>query len=474
MSTTEVPSKILGIQFSILSPDEIRASSVAEITSRDTYNGNKPVIGGLFDPRMGVLDPGLVCLTDGLDYLETPGYFGHIELAKPVYYIQYLATVIKILRCICFKCSKLLISKDTHSNALEYSDEARWKYVFALASKVKRCGGETDCGCGCVQPKKIQKEGLATIVAELKEGDGEAITIKLTPEMVLKIFRRISDEDVSFMGFSPKWSRPDWMVCQVLAVPPPAVRPSVKHDAQQRSEDDLTHIYCNIIKTNKTLQEKIDNGAAGNVIEDWTTVLQYYVATQVDNKIPGVASVAQRSGRPLKSIKDRLNGKGGRMRGNLMAKRVDFSARSVITADPNISIKELGIPMKIAKNITKPVKVNERNRDFLHSLVLAGPDNYPGAKILEKKNGDSITLRYVDKASLSLDIGDTVHRHMMDGDPILFNRQPTLHRMSMMCHIAKVMSCGDTFRLNVAATKPYNADRIVGCMGAVTIIILKQ
>ena len=276
--------------------------------------------------------------------------------------------------------------------------------------------------------------------------------------MVLKIFRRISDEDVAFMGFSPKWSRPDWMICQVLAVPPPAVRPSVKHDAQQRSEDDLTHIYCNIIKTNKTLQEKIDNGATGNVIEDWATVLQYYVATQVDNKIPGVASVAQRSGRPLKSIKDRLNGKGGRMRGNLMAKRVDFSARSVITADPNISIKELGIPMKIAKNITKPVRVNERNRDFLHSLVLAGPDNYPGAKILEKKNGDSITLRYVDKASLSLDIGDIVHRHMMDGDPILFNRQPTLHRMSMMCHIAKVMSCGDTFRLNVAATKPYNAD----------------
>ena len=77
-----------------------------------------------------------------------------------------------------------------------------------------------------------------------------------------------------------------------------------------------------------------------NVIDDWTTVLQYYIATQVDNKIPGVASVAQRSGRPLKSIKDRLNGKGGRMRGNLMAKRVDFSARSVITADPNISIRE--------------------------------------------------------------------------------------------------------------------------------------
>ena len=457
-SINAVPSKILGIQFSILSPDEIRSSSVAEITSRDTYINNKPVIGGLFDPRMGVLEPGLICLTDGLDYLKTPGYFGHIELAKPVYYIQYMQTIIKILRCVCFKCSKLKISKETYSNALNYTGEARWKYVFGVASNVKRCGDETDCGCGCLQPRKIQKEGLATIIAEWKQPDNTSITIKLTPEMVLKIFKRISDEDVAFMGFSPKWSRPDWMICQVLAVPPPAVRPSVKHDAQQRSEDDLTHIYCNIIKTNKTLQEKIENNAAGNIIEDWSTVLQYYVATQVDNKIPGVASVAQRSGRPLKSIKDRLNGKGGRMRGNLMAKRVDFSARSVITADPNISIRELGIPMKIAKNITKPVKVNKRNREFLRRLVLNGPEKYPGAKILEKKNGDSITLRYVDKESLTLEDGDTVHRHMMDGDPILFNRQPTLHRMSMMCHIAKIMSHGDTFRMNVADTKPYNAD----------------
>ena len=130
---------------------------------------------------------------------------------------------------------------------------------------------------------------------------------------------------------------------QVLAVPPPAVRPSVKHDAQQRSEDDISHIIVNIIKANKTLQEKIDANAPGNVIDDWHTVLQYYVATQIDNRIPGVASVAQRSGRPLKSIKERLNGKTGRVRGNLMGKRVDFSARSVITPDPNLSIRQLGV-----------------------------------------------------------------------------------------------------------------------------------
>ena len=454
-------SKIIGIQFSILSPEEIRKGSVAEITSKEAYINNKPVINGLFDPRMGVLEPGLICPTDGLDYMQTPGYFGHIELARPVFYIQYLSTIQKILRCVCFKCSKLLISKDKYKQALKMQNQNRWKYVFELCKGVKRCGEDTEDGCGCLQPKKVKKEGMATLLAEWTNTSGEGeenIIIPLTPELVLKIFKRISDEDVTFMGFSPIWSRPDWMVCQVLYVPPPAVRPSVKHDAQQRSEDDLTHILVNIVKSNKTLLEKIQNNAPENIVNDWSTVLQYHIASMVDNKLPGASPAAQRSGRPFKSIKDRLNGKGGRMRGNLMAKRVDFSARSVITADPNISIKELGIPMKIAKNITKPVVVNRINKAFLTKLVQNGPDIWPGAKILERKNGQNITLRYLDRNSIILEDGDIVHRHMMDGDAILFNRQPTLHRMSMMCHIAKIMKQGDTFRMNVADTKPYNAD----------------
>ena len=455
-------SKIIGIQFSILSPDEIRKGSVAEITSKEAYINNKPVINGLFDPRMGVLEPGLICPTDGLDYMQTPGYFGHIELARPVFYIQYLSTIQKVLRCVCFKCSKLLVSKEKYKQALKMQSQARWKYVSELCKGVKRCGEDIEDGCGCLQPKKVKKEGMSSLFAEwtntAEDSEEPTIVIPLTPELVLKIFKRISDEDVTFMGFSPIWSRPDWMVCQVLAVPPPAVRPSVKHDAQQRSEDDLTHILVNIVKTNKTLLEKLQNNSPENIINDWSVVLQYHVASMVDNKLPGASPVAQRSGRPFKSIKDRLNGKGGRMRGNLMAKRVDFSARSVITADPNISIRELGIPMKIAKNITKPIVVNKVNRAFLTKLVQNGPDVWPGAKILERQNGQSITLRYLDRKSIVLEDGDMVHRHMMDGDAILFNRQPTLHRMSMMCHIAKIMKVGDTFRMNVADTKPYNAD----------------
>jgi DNA-directed RNA polymerase beta' subunit len=249
------------------------------------------------------------------------------------------------------------------------------------------------------------------------------------------------------------------MICQVLPVPPPAVRPSVKHDAQQRSEDDLTHILVNIIKNNQMLNEKIKLNAKEEIINDITMVLQYYVASLVNNKLPGAGPVAQRSGRPLKSITDRLNGKSGRMRSNLMAKRVDFSARSVIGAEPNISIRELGVPKKIAMNITKPVIVNDLNRDFLMKLIQNGPDVWPGAKILERQNGENITLRYLDRKTITLQNGDIVHRHMMNGDAVLFNRQPSLHRMSMMAHIARIMMYGDTFRMNVADTKPYNADR---------------
>ena len=469
MATKEqmTPSRIIGMQFSILSPDEIRKASVANIVSRDTYVNNKPVIGGLFDPRMGVLDPGLICPTDGLNYMQTPGYFGHIEMARPIFYIQYLNTILKILRCVCIKCSKILLSKVKYKHFLDIPTRDRWLKVFPIASKITRCGDDTCDGCGCKQPKKIYKEGLATIIAEWPNIDGiadedgnikEKLTMKLTPEIVLKIFRRISDEDVTFMGFSPLYSRPDWMICQVLAVPPPSLRPSVKHDAQQRSEDDISHIIVNIIKANKTLDEKIKQNATAKVLDDWHTVLQYYCATMIDNRIPGVASVAQRSGRALKSVKDRLVGKGGRVRGNLMGKRVDFSARSVITPDPNIKIEELGVPLKIAENITVPVVANSRNKQFLTKLMLNGPDKYPGAKILEKKTGESISLRYTDRDNIELQDGDILHRHLMDGDAVLFNRQPTLHRMSMMCHIVKVLKEGATFRLNVAVTKPYNAD----------------
>lgn len=456
-------NKVVGIQFSIPSPEEIISGSVTEITSRETYNGKFPAVGGLFDIRMGVIDSGLICPTDGLNYMQTPGYFGHIVLARPVFYVQFVATLLKVLKCTCYRCGRLLLNKRKNQQVLLLSGIERWKYVVSRIATIapKRCGDDNDDGCGCVQPK-LRKDGICEIIAEWKQKEGagvEDIRLKLTAEKVLTICKRIRDEDISFMGLSPIYSRPEWMICQVMAVPPPSVRPSVKYDAQQRSEDDISHSLINIVKFNKLLKEKMAANSPAHVIDAWTSVLQYYIATLIENKVQGSGGiVAQRSGRVLKSIKERMNGKTGRMRGNLMAKRVNFSARSVITADPNISVRELGVPLKIAKNITKPVTVNKRNLAYLTRLVLAGPDTYPGAKILERKNGMPISLRYANRTTLTVNLGDIVHRHMIDGDAVLFNRQPSLHRMSMMAHIARVMHIGDTFRMNVADTKPYNAD----------------
>lgn len=274
----------------------------------------------------------------------------------------------------------------------------------------------------------------------------------------MRLFRKIADEDVDFMGLSRFWCRPDWMICSVLPIPPPQVRPSVIQDNNQRSEDDLTHKLAEIIKTNNTyLLPRIEANAAKTVIDEWTNVLQYHVATLVDNQIPGVAPSAQRNGRPLKSIQQRLGSKEGRIRYNIQGKRVEFSARSVITPDPNISIAELGVPEKIAMNLTRPERVTSMNKSKLYKWIQNGPLKYPGAKTIRKADGRIISLRHVNTKEIVLRDGDIVNRHLMDGDIILFNRQPTLHRMSMMGHRVKVLS-GKTFRLNVSVTAPYNAD----------------
>ena len=449
------PSKIIGIQFSMLSPEEIRKNSVVEIVSRDS-------IGGLFDAKMGVLEKGLYCPTDGLTYMDTPGYFGHMEMAMPVFFVQHIKDIIKICKATCFKCSKLLINKNNYTHLLKMTPEERWQTIGNMSAS--RCGEHTDDGCGCRQPDKIKLDGFATIVASWErirvEGSEEPTTItqKLTPERIYKMFKRISDEDVQFMGFHPLWSRPEWMICHALPVCPPAVRPSVKHDAQQRSEDDLTHIYMNILKYNNLIKEYMANNGSPKFIEKNYQLLQYFVTMIANNKATGTSPIGQNSGRTFQCISSRLNTKNGRIRGNLMGKRVDFSARSVITGDPNLSITQLGVPMKIAKNITKPVVVNERNRKFLMKMIQNGPDTYPGANRLERRNGDNVSLRYVDRESIVLETGDKVHRQMMDGDFVLFNRQPSLHKMSMMCHEVKVMRKGDTFRFNVGVTNPYNAD----------------
>ncbi len=451
--SSEIES-IVGIQFGIFSPEEIEQRSVVEITTQNTYEGNEPKIGGLFDPRMGVLENGKLCRSCGHTNHNCPGHFGHYRLARPVYFIQFLPEVLRILRCVCIRCSKLLINKESNKDILRRRGQVRWAEVIKRCDGVKLCGADTEDGCGAPQPEKYLREGgIAKIIAKF----GEEQSMPLEVEYVQRLFKRITDEDVDFMGFNHHWCRPDWMICSVLPVAPPQVRPSVLQDNNQRSEDDLTHKYFEIIKTNKILEKRIEDGASKTVIDEMTNVLQYHVATLVDNQIPGVAPSAQRSGRPLKSIAQRLGSKEGRIRYNIQGKRVEFSARSVITPDPNLSIAEIGVPMKIAMNLTFPERVTPLNKAKLLKYIQNGPHTYPGAKTIVRADGHMISLRYANNKDIQLYQGDIVNRHLIDGDILLFNRQPTLHRLSMMAHKIRVLPF-NTFRMNVSVCTPYNAD----------------
>jgi DNA-directed RNA polymerase II subunit RPB1 len=460
-----------------MSPEEIRRRSVVEISRSQLYDGgNTPCAGGLFDPKMGGGDT--ICTTDQLDKNVSPGYFGHIDLAMPVFYVQFMDWVKRVLQMLCFRCGTILVDKDgIHARQLSAiraipNGSARFQ---AMQKLIKGDSCKICRTCDARQPAKYNyvKEDLQvfaewlidkkTIVAPAD--DPPPTKVLITPEYALMLFKRLEAEDCSLLGFHPEYSRPEWMICTVLPVCPPCVRPSVKQDGNQRQEDDLTHKLVDITKCNEMLKAKLNAPGEKNVkmIESWRYILQYHIATFIDNEC-GLNPAQQRTGRMLKALRQRLKTKEGRIRGNLMGKRVDFSARSVITPDPILQLDQLGVPEQICRDLTVPERVNHTNLEILRQAVRNGMDGQNGAKIIEKVNGKKISLKYFKmtqdrllKAN-ELRFGDIVHRHLRDGDRVLFNRQPSLHRMSMMCHRVKRIAIGKTFRLNVDVTTPYNAD----------------
>ncbi|EYC06184.1 hypothetical protein Y032_0077g1077 [Ancylostoma ceylanicum] len=470
------------VQFGILGPDEIKRMSVGEIEFPEIYENGKPKKGGLMDPRQGVIDRRGRCMTCAGNLADCPGHFAHLELARPVFHIGFLTKILKVLRCVCFYCSKLLLDKDNQRvkdiiRKTQGNPRRRLALIYDMCKSKIVCDGGNEVenqnpeegedgekvikasGCGRYQPS-YRRTGI-DINAEWKKNvneDTQERKIFLTAERALEIFKQISDEDCLILGMDPRFARPDWMICTVLPVPPLAVRPAVVTFGSARNQDDLTHKLSDIIKTNIQLRNNEANGAAAHVLADDVKLLQYHVATLVDNCIPGLPTATQKGGRPLKSIKQRLKGKEGRIRGNLMGKRVDFSARTVITADPNLPIDTVGVPRTIAQNLTFPEIVTPFNIDKLQELVNRGDSQYPGAKYIIRENGARVDLRYHPRAAdLHLQPGYRVERHMRDGDIIVFNRQPTLHKMSMMGHRVKILPWS-TFRMNLSVTTPYNAD----------------
>ncbi|GAA0211102.1 DNA-directed RNA polymerase subunit A' [Halobaculum roseum] len=282
---------------------------------------------------------------------------------------------------------------------------------------------------------------------------------KLMPSDIRDWFEDIPDEDLEPLGIHPQKSRPEWMILTVLPVPPVTTRPSITLDNGQRSEDDLTHKLVDIIRINQRFMENREAGAPQLIIEDLWELLQYHVTTFVDNEISGTPPARHRSGRPLKTLSQRLKGKEGRFRGSLSGKRVNFSARTVISPDPTLSLNEVGVPERVAEEMTQVMNVAERNIDRARQYVRNGPEAHPGANYVKRPDGRrlKVTEKNCEELAEKVEPGWEVNRHLVDGDIVIFNRQPSLHRMSIMAHEVVVMPY-KTFRLNTVVCPPYNAD----------------
>jgi DNA-directed RNA polymerase beta' subunit len=552
--------EIQEIIFGILSPSEIVDMSVCKV---DTTKLTGP--GSVYDERMGgSADSNVPCVTCNQSPKECPGHFGHIEfndyIINPLYYKQ----VVSFLRCFCLQCNRLLISEDEAilDGLTRYKSERRFKKIMKKLEKVDICGH-----CQSPQPKitytpadniisKVFKEKVIDSRDENEDDEDEDNTVKkktvkkkdakisivLSVDEIKKSLDSILDEDVILCGFDPSRMHPRNLIMSVFPVIPPCARPFVLADGNI-CDDDLTNQLLEIIKANnilKTDDDVIPDEKKEAKRQKAYQSLKFRVLTFFNNS-QGKAKHPT-NGRPIKGLKERMTGKEGQIRNNLMGKRVEFSGRTVIGPDPTLHFGEMGMPEAISRELTIPERVVSFNKEYLTELVNNGKANFimknggdtrinlkyamfrngtellygdvvirgeteivvtngnvtlikgdllrRNGKILTPlRSGDVITrkgekikfeigvipshgdtierkgnnislesvLTYPSKKRIHLNIGDEVHRHLKDGDIVLLNRQPTLHKGSMLAKKIKVMP-GKTFRMNLDSTKSFNAD----------------
>jgi len=445
-----IPKRICSIDFALIGPKEIRNLSTSKVITADTYDDDGfPIPMGLMDMHLGVIEPGLRCKTCSRKLDECPGHFGHIDFAMPVIHSGYSKVIKDVLSSTCSGCSRLLLPQeriDHYTSLLEKIHESEAGTTVTMQEHIRRAIREAVKAKTCPHCTEAQiKLTLDKPTTFREEGR------KLTPKEVRSRLEKIPAGDLRTLGFNPETTRPEYMVLTVLPVPPVSVRPSITLESGERSEDDLTHKLVDVLRINQRLRENRDAGAPQLIVEDLWELLQYHVTTYFDNQTAGIPTARHRSGRPLKTI--------------IQGKRVNFSARTVITPDPYLSINQVGVPEMAARELTVPIRTNIHNLQFIKWLMKenfdpSDPERYiPGINYMIRPDGRRVKLTEENwEFNLErLEPGFIVERHLMDGDIVLFNRQPSLHRMSMMAHEVRIMK-GKTFRINLCVCPPYNAD----------------
>lgn len=500
------PKCIKGLEFGALSADDIVAQSEVEITTRDLYDLEKDravLENGALDTRMGTSSNAVECNTCHGTLATCHGHFGHVRLALPVFHVGYFKAIIQVLQCICKNCGSLLLDEQTKRHfvaELRRPNIDNLRRMKILKKITEQCKKQRRCvACRHVNGV-VKKAALGAGPAALKivhdtfrfigkratpekevwdrefddvfarnpelEKFAKRVSEDLNPLKVLKLFKQISPLDCELLGIdAARGGRPEMYIWQYLPAPPVCIRPSVMMD-DQSNEDDLTVKLTEIVWTSSLIKAGIDKGISiNNLMEQWD-YLQLSVAMYINSDsanpalLPGGGGGSLKSNKPIRGFCQRLKGKQGRFRGNLSGKRVDFSGRTVISPDPNLRVDEVAVPDRVAKILTYPEKCTRYNRQKLQRLILNGPHVHPGANYVLKQNEVAKrNLKFGNRVKLAktLHIGDTVERHLEDGDVVLFNRQPSLHRLSILSHYAKIRPWR-TFRLNECVCTPYNAD----------------
>ncbi|CAH1795117.1 unnamed protein product [Owenia fusiformis] len=491
---TDLAKKISHVTFGMFSPEQMQKQAHIQVVSKNLYNqdgSRKPIPYGMLDHKMGTSEKDNMCDTCGKNLAECLGHYGYIDLELPVFHIGYFRTTIMILQNICKNCSHVLLQPEQRKQFLDTLKRPGMTYLQKKIMKKKineKCRKNSKCPncnehngvvkkCGMLKiihdkyksTKKTKEPFVHEFVQsfdealkhnkELEQMVGKAQDI-LNPLIVQSLFRRIPDEDIPLLMMNTASCRPEDIILTRILVPPICIRPSVVSDLKSgTNEDDVTMKLTEIVFLNDVIQKHRTAGAKMQMImEDWD-FLQLQVALLYNSETSGIPLHMQPK-KPMRGFCQRLKGKQGRFRGNLSGKRVDFSGRTVISPDPNLRIDQVAVPIHVAKVLTYPERVNRANLELMKKLVINGTDVHPGANFIQQRNNNMKRfLRYGNRQKIAQELkyGDIIERHLMDGDIVLFNRQPSLHKLSIQAFYAKVKP-HRTFRFNECCCNPFNAD----------------
>eukprot|EP00917_Polyrhabdina_sp_WS-2016_P009316 GHVP01020739.1.p1 GENE.GHVP01020739.1~~GHVP01020739.1.p1 ORF type:complete len:898 (-),score=147.85 GHVP01020739.1:1013-3706(-) len=467
-----IASEIDAVEFSILSKQDVPRMAEFPVYNRELYvpMSLQPMPFGVLDPRLGAQKKEGRCSTCGSIHQDCCGHWAYISLFLPVFHVGYMKHLINVLYCICKKCSALLMSFEDKQRFLKanrrHADALTKKKLFKAAVLISK-KNKTCRICRASQGviKKLKSTSIETFmklthtfVTKDDTGKPKAVVEALDPIKVRTLLSRMSPDQCDALDLRD----PEKLLISSLLVPPTCIRPTVTLGDAGTNEDDLTIIMSEIVDLNNSMIAQAKSGQQTSHMLSLWELVQLHCTRLINSDAPGVAQVLSSgdfSRGPGRGICQRLKGKEGRFRGNLSGKRVDFSGRTVISPDPNCPIDSVIVPVWQARRMTFPEMVCGANYDRLIAAIKKGADEWPGAAYVLKKDGNRMSLKFANRHFLAehLEYGDIVERHMRDGDICLFNRQPSLHRQSIMAHKARVMPWR-TLRFNECVCTPYNAD----------------